>query len=73
MLTDHAAMMGWELRLAWLVELLYCQDTEADETSDTKVQTQGDLLNQQKLLRSTEQRHHHPATRARSDCSSLVA
>ena len=32
------------------------------------MQTQGDLLNQQKLLRSTEQRRRHPTTRARSDC-----
>ena len=63
--------------------MLCCQDTEAvaDETSDARLPTQqgdltqGDLLKKQKLLRSTEQRRRHPATRARSnwlnvaDCS----
>jgi len=46
-----------------------CQDTEVSETTDAQMQTQGDLLNQQKLLRSTEQRRRRPTARPRSDCS----
>ena len=35
---------------------------------DTQMQTQGDLLNKQKMLRSTElRRRRHPVTRCRSD------
>jgi len=54
--------------LDWICQSVICwQDTEMSETTDTQTQTQGDLLNQQKLLRSTELRHRRPAAGPRSD------